>query len=147
MKYKFFTVSVWNPEPGETALNQFLASHRIISVEKVWLPSEQNPCWAFVITFEDSPPAAASGKRAPVDYKDVLNEEDFQRFAQLRELRNRISKDEGVPAYTVFTNEQLAEMVTRQVKTLSAMKEIPGIGKSRLAHYSEIFLEKLQELL
>ena len=60
-------------------------------------------------------------KRAKVDYKTVLNERDFAAFAELRNLRKELSEKEGVPPYALFTNEQLAAMVTQQVSSKEAM--------------------------
>ena len=55
---------------------------------------------------------AATGPK--IDYKEVLNEVDFAVFARLRDLRKVISDKEAIPAYSIFTNEQLAAMVTGQ---------------------------------
>ena len=43
-------------------------------------------------------------------------------------MRKELAEKEGVPAYALFTNEQLAEMVQRRVGSLTAMKEIEGVG-------------------
>ena len=144
MRYKFFTIPVFDPAAGEEALNSFLASHRIVAVEKQWYGSEQNPAWCFVVSYEGEKTTGA--KRATMDYKEILDDDDFQRFARLRELRNRLTKEEGVPAYSVFTNEQLAVLVTQRVTTVEAMAAIPGIGKSRIERYAKTFLPLLQEL-
>ena len=47
MRYKSFIIPVFDPASAEEALNGFLASHRIVSVEKQWHDSEQNPAWCF----------------------------------------------------------------------------------------------------
>ena len=43
-----------------------------------------------------------------VDYREVLKPDEFALFVKLRLLRQEIAKDEAVPVYMVFTNEQLA---------------------------------------
>ena len=48
-----------------------------------------------------------------MDYKEILKSEDFAVFARLRDLRKEIAQAEAVPVYTVFTNEQLAQLVDR----------------------------------
>ena len=144
MRYKFFTVPVFDPRDAEEALNGFLSSHRIVAVEKQWHDSAHNPAWCFVFSYEGE--KSPAGKRTTVDYKEILDDDDFQRFARLRELRNRLAKEEGVPAYSVFTNEQLSALVTQRVTTVEAMAAIPGIGKSRIERYANTFLPLLQEL-
>lgn len=143
MKYKFIRVSVLDPTADEEALNQFLASHQVVSVEKELIHSGQNAHWAFAISYRDTHPANEA-KRPTVDYKEVLNDEDFTRFAQLRELRNKLAKQEGRPAYAVFTNEQLANLVTGRVTTRVDMASIEGIGETRIERYADQFLALLQ---
>ena len=49
-----------------------------------------------------------------------------------------------MPAYALFTNEQLAEMVKRRVSSLNAMKEIEGVGDARIEKYGAQFLALLK---
>ena len=90
---------------------------------------------------EDSPKAASKGK---IDYREVLNEQDFAVFARLRTLRKELADGEGIPAYAVFTNEQLAEIVQRRVQSAAALREIAGVGEA-LSKYGEAFLRLLRE--
>jgi hypothetical protein len=60
-----------------------------------------------------------------VDYKEVMNEADFAVFSRLRDLRKVIAEKEAVPAYAIFTNEQLAAMVTGKVDRLCQAE--PGV--------------------
>jgi len=80
-----------------------------------------------------------------VDYKEVLNEVDFAVFARLRELRKTLAEKEAVPPYAVFTNEQLAAMVTQKSDSLTALGQIEGVGASRLEKYGPAFLEFLKK--
>jgi hypothetical protein len=57
---------------------------------------------------------AAVGK---VDYREVLSAQDFAVFSKLREVRKGLAEKEGVPPYTIFTNEQLAAVVRQKVTT------------------------------
>lgn len=47
----------------------------------------------------------------------------------------------------IFTNEQLAKMVTERVTSKRAMAAISGIGQAKLEQYGPIFLPLLQKLL
>jgi superfamily II DNA helicase RecQ len=75
----------------------------------------------------------------------VLSEQAFAVFARLRSLRKELAESEGIPAYALFTNEQLAEMVQRRVQTAAALREIAGIGEARIEKYGETFLRLLCE--
>lgn len=84
-----------------------------------------------------------AGKGSKVDYREVLSEADFKLFARLRTLRKELAEHEGVPAYALFTNEQLAAMVARRVRTPAELGAIPGVGAARVEKYASRFLELL----
>ena len=50
-----------------------------------------------------------------------------------------------MPAYAVFTNEQLAEMVQRRVTSAAALREIAGIGEARVEKYGPAFLDLIEQ--
>jgi superfamily II DNA helicase RecQ len=147
MRIKIINIRVPDSSLGEEELNRFLATHKVVSVDKTCVQFGQNACWSFVISYLSEQKSDDSNKRSAVDYKEVLNDEDFSRFAQLRDLRNRLAKEEGKPAYAIFTNEQLAKLVTDRVTSKETMAAIAGIGESRIAHYADRFLPLLQKLL
>jgi superfamily II DNA helicase RecQ len=62
-------------------------------------------------------------------------------------LRKSLAEQEGVPAYALFTNEQLAEMITRRVTTTAALGKVSGVGKARLEKYADTFLNLLKKAL
>ncbi len=144
MRYKVFSIPVLDPGAAEQELNTFLGSHRIVSVEKALVQSSENAWWSFVVTWQEGSGGASAPRKPTVDYREVLDDEDFARYAQLRELRNRLAKKEGKPAYAIFTNEQLAALVTQRVTSKKAMAAINGIGESRIERYGEAFLELLR---
>lgn len=146
MRIKIINVSVPDFNSGEAELNQFLATHKVVALDKALVQVGQQAYWSFVISYRSEPQSAVS-KRAVVDYKEVLNDEDFACFAELRDLRNRLAKEEGKPAYAIFTNEQLAKLITGRVITKETMAAIAGIGDSRITHYADHFLPLLQKRL
>jgi len=52
-----------------------------------------------------------------------------------------------VPVYTVFTNEQLAQMVQRGVNSKAALREIEGVGEARIEKYADRILLVLSSLV
>lgn len=148
MRFRFFAIPAQSPEAGQQALNGFCAEHRVVSVEKQFVAHGAESYWAICVCFVEGADAgrgAPGGKRDRVDYKEVLSEQDFAVYAALRDLRKSIAEQEGVPAYALFTNEQLAEMVTRRATTLAALGEIEGVGKARLEKYGQLFVALLQK--
>ena len=49
------------------------------------------------------------------------------------------------PVYTVFTNEQLAQMAETNVRTQADLEKIAGVGDARIEKYGPRFLELLQQ--
>ena len=143
MKYKFFTIPICTSNEPQTELNNFCASHKIAAVEKQFVADGDKSFWAFCVSYLDGETETAASKKNKIDYREVLDEKDFALYAKLRSLRKKISEREGVPAYALFTNEQLATMVQKQVRTTAAMNAIEGIGKARMEKYGEAFLAVL----
>ena len=73
----------------------------------------------------------------------MLNEADFALFAKLRDLRKKLAEQEGVPAYALFTNEQLAQMAQQRVTTQAQLAALDGVGPARIEKYGEAFLNLL----
>jgi len=73
----------------------------------------------------------------------VLSPDDFAVFARLRDLRKEIAKEEAVPVYTIFTNEQLATLVTARARSKADLEKVAGVGDARIEKYGERFLAAL----
>lgn len=70
----------------------------------------------------------------------MLSPEDFAVFAALRSLRKELSERDGVPPYTLFTNEQLASMARDRPASEQALRAIDGVGEARSRRYAPPFL-------
>ena len=144
MKYRIFTIPVINPEAATSRLDQFLGATPIAQVEKHLVADGQNSFWTFCISYYDNSDEAAAVRARKVDFREVLSEPDFAVFAKLRTLRKDLAEKEGVPAYAIFSNDQLAAMVTQKVTTAAALTALNGVGESRLQKYGAQFLAILR---
>ena len=143
MKCKFFKVSALNPMDDEQLFNQFCHQHRIVNTEKHFVANGDTSFWSLCVSYLESAEPVSS-KKTTVDYKEVLSEEDFAIFAELRELRKNIANAEAIPVYAIFTNQQLAAMVENRVLSKSAMQTIEGIGQGRINKYADAFINLLK---
>jgi ATP-dependent DNA helicase RecQ len=66
-------------------------------------------------------------------------------FQKLRTLRKRLADDQGVPAYIVFSDQVLWDMIEIRPSTLGQMLDVPGVGPAKLERYGEAFLQALSE--
>ncbi|MCA9093231.1 MAG: HRDC domain-containing protein [Planctomycetaceae bacterium] len=150
MPYKFLLVRLLELESGENELNAFLRSHRVLNVDRRWVDQGADSFWMFCVDYLDSGTVGSSRDDSRIqtpkkDYKEILSTEDFALFIKLRSWRKAISQSEAIPVYTVFTNEQLAQIVQRKVNSKSSLQEINGIGDARVQKYGARLLEFLSQ--
>ena len=147
MQLKLFLLPVKNLSAAEAEMNGFLRSHRVLAVKKEFVSDGENLFWTFCVEYLESAPGATSAPgltgRPKVDYKEVLKPEEFEVFSRLREWRKGVAEKEGVPVYTVLTNEQLAQIIQRKVSSKAALTEIEGVGEARVEKYAAAVLERL----
>ena len=142
MQIRIFTISVFDTGAGIAELNRYLAGQRVLEVEQKMIQTETGAFWTFCIrsVVETS---VFSGNRAvkeKVDYKQVLNETEFAIFSDLRTCRKKIAQDDSVPAYAVFTDEELCGIVRLENISTEQLKKVPGIGEKKIEKYGELLL-------
>jgi len=52
-------------------------------------------------------------------------------YAKLREWRKEAAVKESVPVYTIFKNDQLAQIVEKRINKTTDLSQIEGVGKAR----------------
>jgi superfamily II DNA helicase RecQ len=149
VKLRFFAVPMLDGDEESQELNRFLSTNRILVVDRHFVSDGPRSGWAICVGYLDrgGRPAGEQGQGKRVDYREILTETDFAVYAKLRSLRKSMAEKEGLPAYTFFTNEQLAAMVQQRATSLKALEEIPGVGAARVKKYGTAFLEILKASL
>ncbi len=66
-------------------------------------------------------------------------------FERLRELRRKLAREAGVPAYIVFNDSTLKEMILRGPSTPAELLEVPGVGPTKLERWGDQFLRTLED--
>jgi DNA helicase-2/ATP-dependent DNA helicase PcrA len=69
--------------------------------------------------------------------------EDSPEVVALKAWRLERARTEEVPAYVVFNDRTLAELVARTPRTLAELAAVPGIGPAKLERYGRELLEQL----
>jgi superfamily II DNA helicase RecQ len=142
MKIQFFTILALDPAESADELNQFCAGRKVIDLERQFVAAGGNSFWSICVCYQEAQDISKN-RKGKVDYREVLNEKDFALFVTLRSLRKEQAEKEGVPPYALFTNEQLAEMIRRNVSTLHGLSEIKGVGEAKMDKYGRLFLDAL----
>ena len=70
---------------------------------------------------------------------------DARLWEALRTLRTELAEQQGVPAYVIFHDATLMEMVERQPQGLAQLANISGIGERKLDAYGEAFLAVIKQ--
>ena len=78
------------------------------------------------------------------EYKQaIVKDETFEKF---RELRTKISQEEGVAPYIVFGDKTLSELSHKLPTTKDDFLNILGVGQSKLEKYGDVFIQLAQNL-
>jgi superfamily II DNA helicase RecQ len=141
-----FFVSPFGEKTVCDELNAFLKSHRIVNVEKRLIDGDRGTGWVFLVEYgaenKNQVPVSTSPK---VDYRDILNEQEYALFDKLRQLRKELAEKQGIPVYAIFTNDHLASMIKNKYDSPKGLASLPGVGEARVKQYGERFITMLKE--
>ncbi|MCC6414024.1 MAG: HRDC domain-containing protein [Saprospiraceae bacterium] len=140
MQIKLFSIPIHGGESIGEDLNAFLRSKKILQVEQHLVSLQDAAYWCFAVRYlESGGPGELNKPR--IDYKEVLDEATFARFSKLREIRKKVAQEEAIPAYAVFTDEELAGLAQLEKLTAETMRSIKGIGEKKVERYAKYFIE------
>ena len=142
---KFYTIPILNYDPFEQEMNSFISSHRVLKIEKRFSETAEGVFWCICIEYLKGGNANSESrnKANKTNYKEVLTEDQFKKFTELREIRKEIAKEETLPAYAVFTDEELAGISKLEEISLKKIKSVEGIGEKKVERYGQKFLDLL----
>jgi ATP-dependent DNA helicase UvrD/PcrA len=83
---------------------------------------------------------------APLPKRERPALEQTPAVQALREWRLARARADEVPAYVVFNDRTLAELVARTPRTLAELAAVPGIGPAKLERYGPELLARLAEV-
>ncbi|MEG2947443.1 MAG: DNA helicase RecQ, partial [Bacteroidales bacterium] len=78
--------------------------------------------------------------------ESLLSEED-RLFESLRMLRKRIAVEEDVPAYIVFTDKVLSELVSARPTNVHQFSAVNGVGEHKAKKYGKEFVDLIRKEL
>jgi len=104
------------------------ASKVLYHSEKVLMKREVEP--------EEAAAAAPSAK---------MDGYETELFDVLKELRGRLAKEAGIPAYVVFSNATLMDMARKKPQNTTQFRKVSGVGEIKAAWYADAFLKCIRE--
>lgn len=140
MQVKIINIPLTDTGILQADLNRFLTAHKILEMEQKFFQNEKGGCWTFCIRYIESAASSQASQftcKEKIDYKQVLNEQEFAVFSKLRECRKNLAAEDAVPAYAVFTDEELAGIARLPELNVTKLISIKGIGDKKAAKYGE----------
>jgi len=141
MQIKLFTIPITDSGALLEEMNRFLRANKILEVENQLVSNERGAAWCFCVKYL---PMAASFQRSEqvkIDYKNLLSEEKFKVFSELRALRKQIAAKDAVPAYAVCTDQELADIARLTEINETTLKAVKGFGDKKFEKYGLAFIE------
>ena len=139
MQIKTFTIPIADNGVLQEEMNKFMRGHKVLEVTQEFYQSPSGAAWCFCVKYIDVTTSYSQNTRkAKIDYRDELDEATFKIFAKLRQNRKAIAEENGIPAYAVFTDAEIASIAKLPEITTANIKTIKGIGEKKVEKYAEI---------
>ncbi|MCC8134089.1 MAG: DNA helicase RecQ [Tannerellaceae bacterium] len=65
----------------------------------------------------------------------------------LKQLRKQLAEREKMPAYIIFSDAALEDMVARKPQTLDDFREVRGVGEAKLEKFGKVFIALIRFVL
>lgn len=141
MQIKLFTIPIGESGAALDDMNRFLRGNKILEVQNHLISNDNGAYWCFCVRYIEQQAQTPSTEQKPkVDYKLVLDDATFQKFSKLRAIRKKVAAEAGLPAFAVFTDQELAEMAKLETLTKKTMLSIQGIGDKKVERFAEHFI-------
>lgn len=92
---------------------------------------------------EDPKKTVVAGKKTATER--VVAAEDRELWDALRACRQELASEHNVPAYVIFHDKTLLEMLIYRPQTAGEMLGISGVGQTKMDRYGDRFLSVLQD--
>ena len=89
-------------------------------------------------------PAAPAKTRAATDVSE-LDATGQELYARLATLRGELAREQGVPAYIVFSNAALVDMCAKRPRTREEFLDVSGVGAKKAELYASAFLAEINK--
>ncbi len=144
------TVDLFRLLEGRRCRHQVILAH----FDEVMAPCHSSCDVCSGVSVEDLAAAFMPSGRLPSSRKRTthahftagpVSDEEEALFQTLRDLRKDLADRQGVPAYVVFSDKVLREMVAQHPRTPSDLLDVSGVGPTKLERYGDAFLEVLHQ--
>jgi len=151
MQIRIVNIAIADTGEMQAEMNRFLSGQKVLEIEQHFYQNEKGAFWSFCVRYINNSNKNFQNLsvRQKTDYKEILNENEFLIFSKLRECRKIIAANDAVPAYAVFTDEELAGIACLPVIEIGKLIAVKGIGDKKVEKYGsqliELFKSKIEK--
>ncbi len=149
MQYKKFLLPLTDDGRQEAELNSFLRGHRVLKVESRYI--DDAAMWAFLVSYMDgeqqhtAPPAGRNG--SSFEPAKELTPEQLRRYELYSDVRLQMARKHDVKAFIIFSNRDLAAIAKNEPLTVETLRQVKGIGESRIEQYGQEFVQTVNDTI
>lgn len=142
MPYEIITVPFNESTKGFNTdpLNKFILNKRILHQTVTFFTDQARSYWSVFLEYElFEQPASKSNPTIK------LTETGQRCFERLKAWRNETAQNEGIPPYVIAKNEQLLEIIKKELMTHASLKQIHGFGDKKIEKYGKDICEIMHQ--
>jgi ATP-dependent DNA helicase RecQ len=83
-------------------------------------------------------------KRVAASDTESSSDQDERLLERLKRVRRKLADERKVPAYVIFSDATLLELVRARPQTLADMIQVSGVGPTKLERYGRHFLQEIR---
>jgi len=112
-------------------LNKWLLNKKLKSYKAEFFQDGEEKYWTILIEYDPVLKESSKNQEEGLDEPQIIL---LKRFKAWRKER---ADKEGVPVYIVGTNKEFTDIVKEAPKSMEALKNIKGFGKSKISKYGK----------
>lgn len=106
---------------------------------------------AFLTEYQQTKEFVLPTKKGGYKYRLIRPDESIsleeRLFNSLQQLRKQIAERETIPAYLIFSDDTLHDIVEKKPTSLEAFSTIQGVGELKLEKYGKVFVALIRFIL
>ncbi len=144
MQHQIFSIPVFGGEAENEEMNNFVRAHKVIKVDKYFVQKPDGDYWTFCFLFvEGDVSKNIKSKIEKVDYAKLLPPDQALVFEQMKKIRKSLADKDGIPAFAVFSDEELYYIAQLPQMNATELKKIQGVGLKKLEKYGQALIDLL----
>src|SRR6056297_1598927 len=123
----------------EKEIKKFLDNKKVIDYDINFFKSNNSYFWTILFVYNKNKNRKKVKKN--IDIEIEISEKDKKLYERLKEWRLETAREQGIPVYIIFSNNELKRIVNKRPKSKKELKTINGIGDKKTKKYGKEVLK------